>query len=60
MTLIGQGNARQLLGALVCWARGKHLRGKFVREASFHDRYYACPRCSRETRYKVKVKQDAR
>jgi transcription elongation factor Elf1 len=43
----------KLLGKLVCLFAG-HKRGKFVREDSFHDRYYACPRCNHETRYKAK------
>ena len=48
----------KLIGRIVCFFKG-HKRGKFIREADIDGdlyRLYNCPRCERETRYKVKDK----
>lgn len=47
-----------MIGKLICWWTGKHRRGKFLRVDHGSEQFnvYACPRCSRETRYKVRAK----
>lgn len=43
-------------GRLKCWWYAKHKKGKFVRaENNGETKVYACPRCTRETRYKAKA-----
>lgn len=45
-----------MIGKLVCWFKGKHLRGKRVRaEENGAVKFFACPRCGRETSYKGKA-----
>lgn len=42
-----------MLGRLICWWKQKHVRGKFVRaEGNGTVKFFACPRCKRETSYK--------
>jgi len=43
---------KRLIGKLICWRKG-HLRGT-LRSYSATQKVFACPRCGRETRYKVK------
>jgi len=43
-----------IFGRIVCLFKG-HRRGKFVEETEL-ERIYACSRCGRETRYRVKAK----
>lgn len=42
----------RLIGRVVCLFKG-HKRGVFSGEAFLY-KYFKCPRCGRETRYKVK------
>lgn len=45
---------RYLIGRLVCRWQG-HKRGKFLRaEDNGRTKVFQCPRCTRETRYKLK------
>lgn len=45
-----------MLGKLICWITKKHKRGKFVRaEDNGRVKFFACPRCKRETSYKAKA-----
>jgi hypothetical protein len=45
-----------MVGRLICWWKKKHLRGKFVRaEDNGRVKFFACPRCGRETSYKGKA-----
>lgn len=45
-----------LLGRFLCWWKGKHIRGKFVRaEDNGTKKFFQCPRCRRETSYKAKA-----
>lgn len=39
-----------MIGRIVCWWKGKHLRGKFSRANDTH-KFFKCPRCQRETKY---------
>jgi hypothetical protein len=52
-----QGDSMKLIGRIVCLLNG-HKRGKLVTVDSplnlLPYRAFACPRCGRETRYKVK------
>lgn len=44
-----------MIGRLKCWWTKKHKRGKFLRaEDNGRVKVFACPRCSRETKYKAK------
>lgn len=43
----------KLVGKIICLFKG-HRRGKLVRVSPGVHLIYACPRCGRETRYKVK------
>jgi hypothetical protein len=42
----------KLIGRIVCLFRG-HRRGHYVSDTPTH-KVFRCPRCGRETRYKVK------
>lgn len=45
-----------MIGKFWCWLKGKHLRGKFVRAVdNGRVKFFACPRCGRETSYKAKA-----
>lgn len=46
---------RRLIGRLMCWWNGKHLRGKPLSKDQTHKRF-SCPRCGRSTIYPVKAK----
>ena len=45
-----------MIGRLICWVKGKHLRGKRV---ATHEnggaKIFQCPRCGRKTTYKAKA-----
>lgn len=43
-----------MIGKLKCWWKQKHVRGKYVRaEDNGRVKFFACPRCGRETSYKA-------
>ena len=45
-----------MIGRLICWWKGKHLRGRRVRvEENGGVKFFACPRCGRVTQYKAKA-----
>lgn len=44
-----------MIGRIVCWWKGKHLRGKLVDKDQTH-KTFGCPRCGRRTIYPVSVK----
>jgi predicted RNA-binding Zn-ribbon protein involved in translation (DUF1610 family) len=43
-----------MLGKLICWWKGKHVRGRMVSKDQTHKRF-ECPRCGRNTTYPVKA-----
>lgn len=42
-----------MFGWIVCWWKGKHIRGKLLRQDQA-EKVFGCPRCGRERSYKVK------
>jgi hypothetical protein len=48
------GKITRYIGGILCWWKGKHLRGRPVPSAN-GKRKFACPRCGRETAYSVKA-----
>ncbi len=45
-----------MLGKIICWWKGKHLRGKVVlHDVIKGEKRCACPRCGRTLVYKVKA-----
>jgi hypothetical protein len=44
-----------MIGKIICYFKGKHMRGKLVRaEDNGRVKFFACPRCKRETSYRAK------